>query len=187
MISFHAFSDGGEAASSVFHWDSARDKLGYVPIRNCDVNYCEFYVDGTFGYTFAHAGAYKDILNFYFHVNRESLVEGQHGRILNLAAYVREPEGDCLVRANHDKLPLGLAVQVPFQVPYSEVTGFAFFLDIERADGSIDRLWLKNGDRNFTIGDIRNYTVRGRSLGAGSEYYVAEASPLFNQKKACRR
>ena len=186
MISSYAFV-GTEAEFSVFRWDFARDALNYAPTRNLDANYCEFYVDGTLGQTFAHTGAYNNRLTFYFYVDWGSLVEGQHGQILNLAAYVREPECDCLVKAKDDKLPLCLAVQVPGQVPYSEVARFAFFLDVKRADGSIDRLWLKNGDRDFSIDDIRNYTIWGRDLGAGREYYVAEDSPLFNQKKACRR
>ena len=184
MISFYAFPDHREAAS----WNLARDELGYVPTHNLDAHHCEFYVDGTHGQTFAHAGSYSNTLQFYFHVDRESLVEGKDGHILNLAAYVREPEGDYLVKAKGDKLSLGLAVHMPLQVPYSgEVIEFAFCLDVKRADGSIDRLWLKNGVHNFTIGDIRNFTIWGTSLGAGHEYYVAEDSPLFNQKKACRR
>jgi hypothetical protein len=187
MISFHAFQSFSDAELSIFRWDSAQDKLGYVPTRNLDANHCESYVDGTLGRAYAHNGASNDTLTFYFHVNRASLVEEQHGQILNLAAYVREPEGDYLVKATDDIVSLCLAVQVPDRVPYSEVIGFAFFLDTKNADGSIDRLWLKNSDRNFTIDDIRKHRITGNSLGSGSEYYVAEHSPLFNQKRACRR
>src|SRR5262249_27174256 len=139
---------------------------------------CEFYVDGTIGQTFAHNGAYNNTLQFSFHVDRDSLVEARDGHILNLAGYVREPEGDYLVKAKDDRLLLCLAVQIPLQLPYSEVTEFAFFLDVKRVDGSIDRLWLKNGVHNFTIGDIRNFTIPGTSLGTGNEYYLAENSPL---------
>lgn len=86
-----------------------------------------------------------------------------------------------------DELLLCVAVAVPFQEPFSEIGEFAFFLDITRADKRIDRVWLNNGPCNFMLADLRNHTVNDESHGASSLYHVAEASPLFNQKRACRR
>lgn len=194
MISFHAFSDREEAAAMVFRWDFAQEQLGYKLTHNWDANHCEFYVDGTLGEHWYNQGYYQHTLKFYFYIDRESLIERQHGQILNLAAYVSEPEAECLVKAKDDIVSLCLAgrfagdfVVHRDQEPPTEITGFAFFLDVKRADASIDRLWLKNGDCNFTIADIQNYRVGGRSLGRGNEFYVSETSPLFNQKKACQR
>jgi hypothetical protein len=167
----------------VLSWSLARDKFGYIPSRNLEANHCEFFIDGTFGRTFAHGQAYSDTLEFYFQVDLESLVEDQHGQILNLAAYVLEQEGAHIVKAKDNKLPI-----CPTGRCGKLTAEFAFFLDVRRGDRSVDRLWLKNGNRNFTIpDDIASYIIWGRGLGAGSEYYIAADSPLFNQKKACRR
>jgi hypothetical protein len=187
MIPSYAFPDQGEAASLVIPWNAAHDSLGYVPASNCDANHCEMWVSAITGETFAHSGAYNDTLRFSFGVDRESLVERQGGQVLTLGAYVHEPAGDSLVKAVGDELLLCVAVAVPFQVPFSEIGEFAFFLDIKRADTRIDRVWLNHGPCNFMLADLRNHTVNDESHGASSLYHVAEASPLFNQKRACRR
>ena len=86
-----------------------------------------------------------------------------------------------------DELLLWVAVGVSFQVPFSEIGEFASFLDIKRANKRIDRVWLNNGPCNFMLADLCNHTVNDDSHGASSLYHVAEASPLFNQRRACRR
>ena len=112
---------------------------------------------------------------------------GQGGQVLTLGAYVHEPAGDSLVKAVGDELLLWVAVAVPLQVPFSEIGEFASFLDIKRADKRIDRVWLNNGPCNFMLADLPYHTVNDESHGASSLYHVAEASPVFNQKRACRR
>ena len=187
MIPSYAFADQGEAASLVISWNAAHDILGYDPASNCDANHCEMWVSAITGETFAHSGAYNDTLRFSFAVDRESLVEQQGGQVLTLGAYVHEPEGDSLVKAVGGDLLLCVAVAVPFQVPFSEISEFAFFLDIKRADEQIDRVWLNNGPCNFALADLRDHVVHDESRGSSSLYHVAEASPLFNQTRACRR
>jgi hypothetical protein len=140
MVPSYAFRDQGEAASLVIPWNAAHDSLGYLPASNCDANHCEMWVSAITGETFAHSGAYNDTLRFSFAVDRESLVERQGGQVLTLGAYVHEPAGDSLVKAVGDELLLCVAVAVPFQVPFSEIGEFAFFLDIKRADERIDRV-----------------------------------------------
>jgi hypothetical protein len=187
MIPSYAFHDQGDGAALVIPWNAAHDDLGYVPASNCDANHCEMWVREITGEAFAHSGAYNDTLRFSFAVDRESLVERQGGEVLTLGAYVHEPGDDSLVKARGDELRLCVAVAVPFQVPFSEIGEFAFFLDIKRAGGRIDRVWLNNGPCNFVLADLRNHVVTDESRGASSLYHIADASPLFNQKRSCRR
>ena len=91
---------------------------------------------------------------------------GQGGQVLTLGAYVHEPAGDSLVKAVGDELLLWVAVAVPFHVPFSEIGEFASFLDINRADKRIDRVWLNNGPCNFMLADLCNHTVNDDSHGA---------------------
>jgi hypothetical protein len=117
MISFHAFSGGGEAAARVFRWNLASDQLGYTPTNNWDANNCEFYIDGTFGRTFAHDGAHNNTLNFYFHIDRESIVDSQHSEILNLAAFDSDPDSECLVKGKDNIVTLSTCRFAEFIVP----------------------------------------------------------------------
>lgn len=168
-------------ADPAFCWEkSARDQLGYLVTNNWDANNCEYYIDGSLGThrnTSEHMGT--NDLTFYFHIDRKTLVEEQGGQILNLGAYLY-PAG--LVTAEGDEIKL-----------QSFAEQYAFFLDVKRSDGCIDRLWLKNGIHNFMRKDIFDYAISGNSWSHGGmvsfycqQYYVGEDSPLFNQKKACK-
>lgn len=196
MPVFDTFPEG-RASPRVFLWADATRNFGYVPDHNYDANNCEYYADGAAGSIFSHHQAYNDTINIYFRVNRHAIVDMQGGAILHLGVYVREVNGDSYAPAaepgrirevgalaEDDKLSLCLAAAG--RGPFLEVCDFAFFLDVRRSYGSVDRLWLKNGARDFSLCDIKDFrTVSGRH-GALNEYYVRDASPLFHQRTASR-
>jgi len=67
-----------------------------------------------------------------------------------------------------------------------EIQSLACFLDLRRADGSIERCWLKNGTRDYTIDVIfEGQPLNHTSAGAGEVGFV-EAGMVFNQKLPSR-
>lgn len=175
-------------------WDEmAREQLGHVPSRNFNANHCEFHIDGTYGHSFARAGDSEDSLTFYFYINRPALAGEQGGQVRLLGAFVKyEDRGEGEERTHFlwtetNELRLSVTSMHAFAMPrpvHSELLEFAFFLDVERSDGIIDRLWLKNGEANFRGSDISNRI--GESFGPNVRYYIAESSPIFYQKQACK-
>lgn len=62
---------------------------------------------------------------------------------------------------------------------------FAFFLDVRRPDSTIVRLWMSNGSKNYTPGEV--FAVPGQVQGGGvtSVEYADGSAKLFDQKRAC--
>jgi hypothetical protein len=69
---------------------------------------------------------------------------------------------------------------------YEEVRGLAFYIDVERKDGSIVRLWQTNNGRLFSIDEIfRDPPAFEHSVGIGVIRYPAASSPVYYQRHAC--
>jgi hypothetical protein len=157
----------------------------------------------------SHNSAYRTWFEAYVSTDEASLIAAQHGELLNVGAYVKYLGKNENTRSG-EGLFLGRKIEpayflVEFTIDENvhgetiveerrEIQQIAFFMDVKRADGKIDRLWLKNGNHDFTVAEIlkdasgNEYPESYKSLGAGMLSYVLEssASPIYNQRRACR-
>jgi hypothetical protein len=65
------------------------------------------------------------------------------------------------------------------------VLDFAFFIDVQKMNGDMVRLWISNAGANYTV--AQTYAVPGtvESMGATTIEYAADQAALFDQKHAC--
>ncbi len=172
------------------HLPLSSTKLDYIPANNWDANNCEFYIQAVQGQIYSHGSAYKHTLEFSFWIDVESLAGRQYGEVLAVAVCFFELEGPIVSLAVDNRVQVVLSQNLPYPPGGSSslTAGFAFFLDVRRSSGLIDRLWLTNGPKSFeTESDIDRFRSVTSSNGVTTEYIVLEGSPVFNQKKACVR
>lgn len=163
----------------------------------------EFMIDSFARGEFARQGSYRRWLKADVVVDARSLQE--QNKILNVGMYVsytgtneNTPSGRGLYLGNQES---SASNRYLLDFPYEEnvpgasadhirqirtVDELAFFIDIERKDGSIDRRWVNNAGRNFRVEEIFNgHPIDHVSGGNGGLEYVGSSSPIFNQKRAC--
>jgi hypothetical protein len=172
------------------HLSLSDTQLDYIPTNNWDANNCEFYIQAIQGQVYSHGSAYRHTVEFSFWIDVESLVCRQHGKVLAVAVCFFEQDGPILRLAMDNRVHVVLSQNLPYPPGSSSslTAGFAFFLDVRRSSGLIDRLWLTNGAKSFeTESDIDPFRFVTSSHGVTTEYIVLEDSPIFNQKKACIR
>lgn len=168
--------------------------------RNLNADHCEFYVNGFLDINGYYLFSWHHIKSF-ISVNEEDLVAKQNGKVLNVG-----------MLANGKTIIMGKKFQPAYYLietkllplenngtggyrpgPEFKLKTFAYFLDVQRADGNIDRLWLKNGDEDFRWPDVFDNHAKqtvDEEIGRGSAFAlrndVKDASPIFNQLKACK-
>lgn len=183
--------------------DQHQTTLRYPVTANSDANDCEFYVDAIGKGEFSRGPVFLRWLEAYISVDEAALVARAGGAIENVGMYVQHGDVNDST-ASREGLYLGSRIEPAYyrvKMTYDrnhlqgggvvavrrEIQGLAFFLDLRRADGSIQRLWLKNGTRDYTIAVVfEGQALRRTSTGAGQVGFV-EAGPVFKQKLACIR
>jgi hypothetical protein len=165
-------------------------QLDYTPSNNWHANNCEFYIDAITGQIYSHGSAYRHSLDFSIWIDLESLVYKQHGEVLAVAICFFEQERPVVTLGIDNKIHVVISESLAYPPGGSSslTAGFAFFLDIRRSSGLIERLWLTNGAKSFDIeSDLTQFRSIESSHGVHTNYTVLETSPLFHQKKACPR
>ncbi|MEO5667074.1 MAG: hypothetical protein ABIR96_03355 [Bdellovibrionota bacterium] len=162
------------------------------PTHDYDANHCEFYVNSFGMGDWAHNGTSLAWIDAYLSVDALNLETRQGGRVLEVGLYTA---GNIFVGDSVDNEAGYYHVGMTFThiVPGAKGTArplgdFAFFVDVQRAGGDIDRLWLKGSAGNFTLPQVYDpYPRVQQSLGSGFISWVEGASPIYDQKNACRR
>jgi hypothetical protein len=170
-------------------------------VNDFDANNCEFFVNAFGRGTFSHNSGFANWIEAYVSIDEASLVLGAKGSIENVGMYVKY-SGLNAASASGDGLFLGNRIEPAYykvRMTNSEnvhgngitqvrrrVERLAFFIDVKRANGVVDRLWLKNGAADYTVDAIFDgYPVSYQNLGAGLVTFAEGGSPIFNQKRAC--
>ncbi len=180
------FCEGLESWQSAFqHQDACID---YQPATQVDTNNCEFYVNAFGRGQWSQASVHASWLESWISVNAEQ--EGQVENVGLWASYRDLADGSL-----HEVLSLGSEYEPNYWLVGltkeenslfdRQVEALAFFLDVRRLDGSVERLWQSRSGANYTEADI--FAVAGflLSLGSGSVEYADESMGLFDAKRAC--
>lgn len=181
-----------------------------VAIRDSDSKYCEIYVNSLAERHQHYGGGGYDevILRSYLSVNERDLVEKQGGKIEKVGMLVVFDEfqrDSGASKIDETSWVEGIRIepayyQVDFTLDLLRGTGgarenllrhirhFAYFLTVKRANGELERLWLKNGDQDFThYGVTAGIRTVSKSLGSGYELYYQEPSSIYSRKRECKR
>jgi hypothetical protein len=176
-------------------------QLNYAITANHDANHCEFFVNAFGRGSWSHNSAQMRWIEAYLSVDEANLQAGPGAKVLNAGMFVSYRG----LKAATDGAGLYLGTRIEpsyyrVRMTYDEnvhtyqiievrrsVERIAFFVDVQRSNGKIERLWLKNGSEDYSVQAIFDgYPTSWKSLGSGSVAYVERPSPVFNQKLACQ-
>lgn len=178
-------------------WTSIYGGQPYCPAytiqENWDATYCEFYLnsigdgyEGHYGIPFHWLEAYIALMN-------------NEGTILG-AGMMTEYK-DLADGKLHQRFSYGAEIGPYYwktgftyfftgymgDGSYSyEVQEFAFFVDIERPNGTIVRLWQSNFGANYAWNDAFGLPTSSVSIPYGHVDYANDDSKVFDQKKGCK-
>ena len=189
-----------ETCADIERWDGATNHnpgcIDYTIAESYDATHCEFYVNALGQGSFSHGQTWGGWLEVYIRV---LAVDGD---VLNAGQWTRyrSPEGDegtayslgSEIEPDYWLTGFTYEQNAAFWTPDGapardlEVVAFAFFLDVQRANGEVVRLWQSNGGANYTLEEV--YAVEGyhHGIGIGSIEYADESAGLFDPKRACR-
>jgi len=166
--------------------------LSYTVSINRDALNCEFYVDSFAKGNLSHGSAYRSWVGADIKTQREVLSAGMYAKMKSINNG-QDIEGYFLGDMLSDKAyKIQLNYEWTEQGVYViarnfELDHFAFFVDVRRDDSSVHRIWLKNGNQDFTMESVfGHYPTYERSIGLGMVSYVLDPSPVYNQKHNCR-
>ncbi len=164
-----------------------KKEIPYVVTHNYAANNCEFYVDSFAEGSWSHNGSNAQWIEASLKVDIASLEEALNGKVLAAGLY-SEKNYFYALQSNSGVYRVGMTHQlIPNAQDARPLGSFAFFVDVKREGGSLDRLWLTNAEENFTKESVfANADTTTQSLGSGTLQWVAETSVIFNQAKACR-
>ncbi len=199
-----AIADGDQPQAYFVAGDGSfyATNLKYNIRSAADANNCEFYVNAFGMGHWSRQSVYRNWMDAYLSVNAADLVSKQRGRIVNVGMYAawkglnpRTADGAGLFLAREIE-PAYYQVRFLFdENDHGEVItelrrrveSFAFFIDIERTDQQVDRLWISQGGANFTIAAVvHGYPTVVKSLGNGMMTFVEGNSPVYAQRAACK-
>ena len=155
----------------------------WAPQQNLDANNCELYVDGLGKGQWSHGGATLAWLEAWIKV---SSLDGQ---VLGVGMWV-EPGGGGEVWSYGTETQPGTWLTGFTTVKSSDGTStsvkqMAFFVDVRRSTGAVERLWLSGGGANYTVESTFAKPGWVTGIGSGSIEYADESAALFDQKHAC--
>lgn len=181
------------------------------PHADFDARHCEFFVNSLADISFHYGGGGYDEhrLRTFISVNTRDLVTIQGGKIERVGMWVNYDEfpGDpSTASPRYDVKDWIEAHEIEpsyYRVDFTrfilrgfsssaehyrrEIRGFAYFIVVRRSDGTLSRLWLKDGPVNFTYASVfHGYPVHIENQGPNSYRYVKEPSPIYNQKRSCQ-
>ncbi len=185
----------------IFCLFGAVTSLGEKIDRELPADHCELYVNGFVQATgrYIHSWIW---LESYLSVNEKDLVGKQGGEILEVGMLANGKDvfkalriEPAYYRITTDLLPLDPDGHGGYETgePY-DLKNFSYYVIVKRADGSVDRLWLSNGGKDFQWPEVyepfEKIRVEGAPVGRGEAFAlktdVQKISPLFNQRKACQ-
>ena len=164
-----------------------------LPDHDYDANNCEFYVNAL-GFQSRHygGGGYDErTVVTYISVNAADLVHRDGGRILRVGMLTNSR--DWLVGSEVEPAYYLIRKTLFLIKPYTEtidyrLNEFVYFIDVQRASGEVDRLWLKDGDHHFGWPSVlEGYPQYRVDMGPAYDVWAKEPSPVYNQKSLCAR
>lgn len=173
------------------HQNFCSNDYAVAVTHDYDARNCEFYVNSFGKGGWSHNGVTVEWIDSYVQANVDSLERAQGDKVLDAGLYTagRTFLGSPVVgQAGYFHVGMTFNQSVPTGAGPLPLEDFAFFIDVKRVGGAIDRLWIKNGTRNFDLaGVFNNYPTSEQSLGSGRILWVEGNSPIFAQKAACGR
>jgi hypothetical protein len=181
-----------EDSLSIYRWDNGQQTpttLPYSPAADFDANHCELWVNGFGNGNFANGGFTENWLEGYVSAPRPG------GKLLNAGLLVRTRAKD---GTSSSDIVLGNRIaadyyQTGFYYLFTSrnvdvtVRDFAFFVDVERADGQVVRLWQSANGHNYRTVETFALPPSGvKDLGGGRVVYANGAARVFDQKHACQ-
>jgi hypothetical protein len=155
-----------------------------------DANFCELWVNALGWGNWSHSGTTLEWLEAYVNVGAID------GGVRHVGMWVRASDGQGAVS---EHFSLGSSIEPGyFKTGFTfthtgpgspglslVVEAFAFFVDVERPSGAVERLWQSAAGANYTAEAA--FAIDGWviSLGSGTVEYADESVGLFDQKKAC--
>ncbi|MEI8346395.1 MAG: hypothetical protein WCG27_02940 [Pseudomonadota bacterium] len=170
------------------------------PTNEYDANNCEFYVNGFVNSNGHYLWGWQYITS-YIAVDAINLVQKQKGKILKVGILCNGTD----IFLGQEIEPAYYSIKVDLKPLVSNGQGgytpgpeyilktFRYFMDVQRENGQVDRLWLKNAGKDFNWPQVYDNYPKSYvgMLGRGSVYAIKSddpnLSPLFNQKKACEK
>jgi hypothetical protein len=191
---------------------SAAPGFGYALTSEADASRCELYVD-SFGIgQLRYMATTQNFLDAYLRVNERELVDLQGDEVLavgaamgvrSFSAHGKDGGGDkpvidvlefsekvfaSRIAPGSYQLRFAYEERAEPQVYFKEVRNFAFFVDLRRSTGRIDRLWLRNRGSAYTVGGVfGDKPGTEMSIGIGAIRYPDADSAVYQQKVACAR
>jgi hypothetical protein len=167
--------------------------LAYDVTVNADATSCELRVEG-FGD--GHMGHYGIPFDWYVAYLRVGATDGE---VLNAGLWARVhdnlagtdaevfalglPLGDGLYRAGLPHLITGFQ---SMQAADVRLDAFAFFVDVRRADGNVERLWISRGGANYTLADAFGAGATTEYIPYGHLDWAPAGAGVLESNRACR-
>ncbi len=162
----------------------------YTIDREADAGNCELFINslGRQNRHYGGGGYDERLFVAYVSVDAQKLVTEQGGEIL--AVGMRMNGTDDLIERNelepaYYMLRKSLWLRGYNNADY-DLHRFAVFVDVRRADRSVDRLWLKDGWHDFNWPSVfADYPKHVKSMGPNYDEYVLDPSPVYGAKARC--
>jgi len=167
--------------------------LAYDVAANTDATGCELRVEGFGDGYMGHYGIPFHWLVTYLRVGAVG------GEVLNAGLFTRAvdnktgvtseqfslglPLGDGLYRAG---LPYGVTGFQSVQPVDVRVEAYAFFVDVRRPSGSVDRLWVSHGGANYVLADAFALPTTRVYIAYGNVSWANPDALVYESRKACQ-
>lgn len=201
------------APSNTFDWDEVPVAINYTIAKNLKASNCEFYInafgDGTES---RYHSIGSQLYESWISTDTKTLEGVMQAKILNVGAWFDyiEQTSETPVPEARDAVVIAQAVEnetayyrLDFRYHLHNmakttartINKFAYFIDLRRRNGAIDRLWLTNflrqEDKDFTVAEVlgsyRMSQLVNHGPGLRSVRYIEHFSdsPIYDAKKSC--
>lgn len=180
-----------QTCDSIWSWSAASSMypscIDWAPSADLDANNCELWVNALGKGQWSHNGSTLGWLEAWIRV------QPQDGQVLGVGMWVqsKNPQGalseafDFGSETEPGYWMTGFTTKKSSDGTDQTPVTFAFFVDVRRPSGLVDRLWQSANGANYTLEAA--YAVPGyvKGIGSGSIEYADESVGLFAQKHAC--
>jgi hypothetical protein len=182
----------------VFNWQDQDNvfpaTLSASPTSDFNANNCEFYVSDIGNGNSSADGATTNWIEVYIQTNQQ-----QSGQVLEVGMFTETTDGARTITLGNIVSPNNcfgcyetgytygkIEPGTPTATIAQTVQEYAFFIDVQQADGSIARLWQSDGGHNYLNSAVFQGTP-GHVYQAGDTTtdYANASSYIFWQKDAC--
>ena len=160
--------------------------VDYAVAAAFDAGFCEFYVNALGRGQFSQANATEAWLEAYLSI------APQQGELVEAGMLVHWTEGGEAHTGYVLGEPLepgywrtGLVVQSNAHGILRAVQDFAFFIDVRRPEGQVERLWQSAGGANYTLDAVFAEPGPRLNIGSGAIEYVHDQSSLLAARRQC--